>query len=108
VSGEVIADVLVACDEALINAFMHSGDVEGHIEVCADVRDHRILLTVRDHGCGFDLGTRDVVDIPDPLLTRGRGLFLIHALMDEVDIRSGAGGTLVGMVKRLEDPGAHR
>jgi len=103
-----MADIVLACDEALINAFMHSGDVEGHIEVCADVHDHRILLTVRDRGCGFDLGTRDVVDIPDPLLTHGRGLFLVHALMDEVDIRSGAGGTLVRMVKRLEDPGAHR
>jgi anti-sigma regulatory factor (Ser/Thr protein kinase) len=97
-------DVLLAADEAYINAFMHSGDVEGEVAVHAEVRAGRILLEISDGGCGFQPDSLDVWSQPDPLKNHGRGLFLIHHLMDDVHVRSsatGRRGTCVRMVKDL-------
>jgi anti-sigma regulatory factor (Ser/Thr protein kinase) len=104
-------DVLLAADEAFVNAFMHGGDVGGTVTAQADVRGDRVLVTIWDDGCGFDVEALDVRSRPDPQSAHGRGLFLIHHLMDEVEVRSrgavrgavsraSAGpGTLVRMVK---------
>ena len=104
-------DVLLAADEAFVNAFMHGGDVEGTVTVRADVQSDRVLVTICDDGCGFDIDALDVRSRPDPQSAHGRGLFLIHHLMDEVEVRSHAAvrgaagrgaagpGTLVRMVK---------
>lgn len=81
-------DVLLAADEAFVNAFMHGGDVEGTVSVRADVQGNRVSVTICDDGCGFDVGALDVRSLPDPQSAHGRGLFLIHHLMDEVEVRS--------------------
>jgi len=101
VPPEVAGEVLLAADEAFINAFMHSGDVAGAVEVRVEVRDEHILVEIRDRGCGFDTAAVDVGSTPDPLMSHGRGLFLIHHLMDQVEVRSRETepGTLVRMVK---------
>ena len=99
------ADVLLAADEAYINAFMHSGDVEGEVDVRAEVRAGRVLVEISDGGCGFELGSVDVWSRPDPFKTHGRGLFLIHHLMDDVKVRPGDAhgrGTCVRMVKDFQ------
>lgn len=83
-------DVLLAADEAFVNAFMHGGDVEGTVSVRAGVRDNRVSVTICDDGCGFDIDALDVRSRPDPQSAHGRGLFLIHHLMDEVEVRSHA------------------
>ena len=83
-------DVLLAADEAFVNAFMHGGDVEGTVSVRADVQDNRVSVTICDDGCGFDIDALDVRSRPDPQSAHGRGLFLIHHLMDEVEVRSHA------------------
>ena len=96
------ADVLLAADEAYVNAFMHSGDVGGEVDVRAEVRAGRVLLEISDGGCGFELGAVDVQSRPDPFNAHGRGLFLIHHLMDDVNVRAGGAGghgTCVRMVK---------
>ncbi len=95
-------DVLLAADEAYINAFMHSGDIEGQVDVRAEVRAGRVLVEISDGGCGFEPGAVDVRSRPDPFETHGRGLFLIHHLMDDVHVRTGGAdgrGACVSMVK---------
>jgi anti-sigma regulatory factor (Ser/Thr protein kinase) len=94
-------EVLLAADEAFINAFMHSGDAAGRVDVRAEVRAGRVVVEIRDRGCGFDPRSIDVEAVPDPLATHGRGLFLIHHLMDDVEVcsRKRGAGTLVRMVK---------
>src|SRR5664280_809960 len=82
--------VVLAADEAFVNAFLHSGDVAGAVEMRAQVLDGEVLVEVRDRGCGFEAGTADVDTMPDPLVSHGRGLFLIHHLMDKVEVRSPA------------------
>jgi anti-sigma regulatory factor (Ser/Thr protein kinase) len=96
-----VNEVLLAANEAFVNAFVHGGDVTGAVTVRAQVLDGRVLVEIRDRGCGFDTQAMDIVATPDPLVAHGRGLFLIYQLMDQVDVRSpGSGqGTLVSMAK---------
>ncbi len=96
-----IDEVLLAADEAFINAFMHAGDVDGAVTIQAQVRADRILVEIRDRGCGFDVEALDIAAIPDPLVAHGRGLFIIHQVMDQVEVRSNdrGQGTLVRMAK---------
>ncbi len=99
----IIDQVLLAADEAFINAFMHAGDVDGAVTLRAQVLGDQVLVEIRDRGRGFDVRAQDTVTTPDPLVTHGRGLFLIHQVMDQVEVRSPAGGqgTLVRMAKRF-------
>ena len=63
--------------------------------------DREVLISVRDEGEGFDSRV-----VPDPteaqrlLLTHGRGLHLMKALMDEVWFEEN--GTVVRMRKRMK------
>jgi anti-sigma regulatory factor (Ser/Thr protein kinase) len=99
VGGRVKREVVLAAEEALTNAIIHAGDVYGEIRVAASVLDGAVRVEVRDGGCGFDARRVDLTRRPDNRRPRGRGLYLIGRLMDHVDIRSGAGGTCVCMVR---------
>jgi serine/threonine-protein kinase RsbW len=81
-------EIEIAIYEALANAVIHGNheNQEKQVHVaCRCSMDGEVLIIVRDEGEGFD---RRVV--PDPteaqrlLLTHGRGLHLMKALMDEV------------------------
>jgi anti-sigma regulatory factor (Ser/Thr protein kinase) len=104
VPAKAAGEVLLAADEAFTNAFMHSGDVTGEVRVRAEIRESHVLVEIRDGGCGFDTRAVDMTATPDPLLAHGRGLFLIHHLMDEVEVssRNSGSGTVVRMVKRFQ------
>ena len=78
----------VGVTEALANAVLYGNQSDPakivRVEVVLD--PSRIVLDVMDEGQGFDPSS-----VPDPTLpgnlegTGGRGLFLIHKLMDEVE-----------------------
>ena len=81
--------VRVAFEEALANALLHghSGDVEREIEVHWHVTSSFVELQVIDQGRGYDPEA-----IPDPTATEnltlpsGRGLAMIRAFMNEVEL----------------------
>src|SRR5439155_15220880 len=56
---------------------------------------HDALPILVDDGPGFDGQLPDVDVIPDTEEERGRGLFMVQALVDECTIRSGDTGTVV-------------
>ncbi len=94
-SDDEVADVLLACGEACANAVEHAyrggGDGELTVElVLDDDRELRLRVT--------DTGRWRVVPAPGD---RGRGLPLMRAVMDAVDVARGAGGTVVTMRRRL-------
>lgn len=64
----------------------------GLIDITLDLaRDGRLSGSVRDHGCW-----RENVLVPDGAMApRGRGLGLIRAVMDQVEVVTGSGGTTV-------------
>jgi anti-sigma regulatory factor (Ser/Thr protein kinase) len=96
-----VNEVVLAAEEALINAIAYAGDAEDTILVSAWVRRGAASVEVRDVGRGFDVRGIELDTTPDAERLHGRGLFLIHNVMDEVEITSGVRGTTVHMVRRL-------
>jgi serine/threonine-protein kinase RsbW len=100
VPSAIADDIVLSTQEACNNVIVHGADGSGGVRVTASFSDHRVYVEVRDHGRGFDAGRIRPDRTPDPLCPRGRGLFLIYHLMDDVEVRSGSGGTVVRMSKR--------
>ena len=97
----VVYDVVLAADEAFINAVGHAEAVDDPIRVTARVSENEATVEVRDGGPGFAYHKADPPSAPDVLRSNGRGVFLMERLMDEVSVRSGRSGTTVRMVRRL-------
>jgi serine phosphatase RsbU (regulator of sigma subunit)/anti-sigma regulatory factor (Ser/Thr protein kinase)/PAS domain-containing protein len=96
-SDDEIADVLLACGEACANAVEHAyrgGGGELIVELILD-DDRQLRLRVTDTGRWRS--------VPAPG-DRGRGLPLMRAVMDAVDVARGAAGTVVTMRRRLGAP----
>jgi len=103
-SKEAEEEIEIAIYEALANAVIHGNHENDEKQVhvaCRCSMDGEVLISVRDEGEGFDSRV-----VPDPteaqrlLLTHGRGLHLIKALMDEVSFEEN--GTVVRMRKRMK------
>jgi stage II sporulation protein AB (anti-sigma F factor) len=103
-SSEKIDEMTHAIIEACINAREHSGCADNRIYlrfVGTSIGGPRIDVWITDHGRGFDPGeARSRRPAPGMAHKRGRGLQLIEAHMDEVDITTQqGGGTTIHMVK---------
>jgi len=96
VPENVVSDVIMSLQEACKNAirFAHSKrDIDVILAVDADA----IQLVVHDHGVGFapTIRTEAPRTPPDPLTQHGRGLFLMGALMDDVQIVRDHGAVVI-------------
>ena len=98
---DVVCDVVLAADEAFINAVAHAEAADDPIRVTACVSESEASVVVRDGGSGFTLRRSAAQPVPDVHSVSGRGVFIIERLMDEVSVRSGRGGTTVRMVRHL-------
>lgn len=100
---EVSSEILLAAGEAAANANRHGRRTEGRSEIRVSCHFDRpnVVLSVADDGPGFDPAAIQVDELPDPFAAGGRGLFLMRALMDDVDVDSSADGTTVTMARRL-------
>ncbi len=86
-------ELLTACGEACTNAIRHaSGPLRSDFEVHAGVVEGSVEVRVRDQGKWRERRT-DV---------GGRGLPIIEAYVDELDVRPSPAGTEVRMRRRLE------
>ena len=99
--AKVIYDVVLAADEAFINAVGHAGAADDLIRVTARVSESEALVEVQDGGGGFSLRGSAAPSVPDVSRAHGRGVFLMESLMDEVSVRSGRRGTTVRLVRHL-------
>jgi anti-sigma regulatory factor (Ser/Thr protein kinase) len=93
---QLIDDVLIATGEACANAIEHGYLLAtGHeVALSAATSGVDLLLTVTDNGSWIPQDRP-----PDP--RRGRGLDLMRALMQQVEIDAGPGGTVVRMRTRM-------
>jgi anti-sigma regulatory factor (Ser/Thr protein kinase) len=73
--------VVLAVHEAMVNAQRHAGGVT-HAEARFD--GQALVVEVADRGAGFQLPTR--TGVPDVDAERGRGLFLIQELTEDVRV----------------------
>jgi serine/threonine-protein kinase RsbW len=96
---EAIEDIKVAVSEACNNAICHGKNDEGAYEVSCELGENCLVVSVVDQAGGYDpSGYRE----PSLVIPKegGLGLFIIKALMDEVDIFTELGeGTKIKMVK---------
>jgi serine phosphatase RsbU (regulator of sigma subunit)/anti-sigma regulatory factor (Ser/Thr protein kinase) len=100
VTAEEAMDIAMACNEAAANAIEHAYREEGSapavVEVAARCEpDGALEVSVRDRGRWRR--------IPAPG-DRGRGLPLMRAVMERVDVSTGSEGTVVTMRRRLSRP----
>jgi serine/threonine-protein kinase RsbW len=89
-------DVVLSLSEACKNGIRSSGT---RVHVRLAFAPEGLRVQVSDGGDGFDVAAQGH-ECPDALAIGGRGLYLIHALMDDVTIAC-EGGTTVTMVKRV-------
>jgi serine/threonine-protein kinase RsbW len=102
---EAVEDIKVAVSEACTNVICHcKPNREDSYEVACEVGDGRISISVVDKAGGYDIEKYQRTAMEhDCLQEGGLGLFIIKALMDEVDIFSELGmGTRIKMVKYLK------
>ena len=98
VDEEVVADVLLALDEAVSNAIRHGSQGGELVSVKAD--GGWIEMVVRDGGPTPHL-PRLPAEPPPALQTGGRGLWLILQLVDEVRLQRIDEGTRLVMRRQL-------
>lgn len=88
--------IVMACSEACTNAIEHAGaGPDETIAFEAVLRDGEVDVTVRDRGHWRD---------QRPPSDQGRGLDLIDALMDDVQLSTTTEGTVVRLRRRLTEP----
>lgn len=96
--GSLLWDLMAATSEAVANAVEHGGACGEHGSILLTIEwsDGEIAVAVCD--CG-----RFTSALPSPDLdaTSGRGIPIIAALMDRLEIEAAAGGTQVRFGKRL-------
>ena len=85
VDREPSADLEIALTEACANVVRHATGTD-HFEVCLDVGDQRCAIDVVDTGSGFDPTQAGEPVRADSV--RGRGLYLIKALSENVRMHS--------------------
>ena len=99
---EAIEDIKVAVSEACTNIVCHSHDnLDFTYSVVMELEENKLTIIVKDTGVGF--GVEDYeAPTPDEPREGGLGIFIMRALMDEVDIVSEPGvGTKISMTKHL-------
>ena len=80
-------NVPVALSEALSNAILRgNADGKGKVRVRAVIRDDAVVFDITDEGPDFDMDAKRVEPTPENITREeGRGLFLMHRLMDRVE-----------------------
>lgn len=101
---EKLPGLLLAVTEAVTNAIIHANKCDETKKVTMNVlkNDHKLTITVKDAGKGFD-----PEKVPDPtapenlLKDSGRGLYLMKIYMDELKYNITPSGTETILVLNL-------
>jgi anti-sigma regulatory factor (Ser/Thr protein kinase) len=87
------ADCELALVEACNNLINHNANIRDAISVHAQATPFDLTITIRDTTAGFEWPAQPT--LPDSSAERGRGIYLMHALMTQVEyIRNGANNEL--------------
>ena len=94
-------DLNLVLTEAMANAIQHAneGDPAKEVHIEISIVDQRLIIRVFDFGQGFDV--KQYVKPRHPLEEHGRGIYLIHTIMDEISYLPTDTGHVLEMSKNL-------
>ena len=94
-------DLNLVLTEAMANTIHHANmddpDKEVHIEI--SIISQRLIIRVFDFGEGFDV--KKYVKQGQPLDEHGRGIYLMHTIMDDISYQPTENGHVLEMSKNL-------
>lgn len=101
-SDEDKDSLAIAVTEIVGNAIVHGNkkNIDKKVTIDFEYKDDKIMVTVEDEGAGFN--EKEIANPLEPenlLKESGRGIFIVRALMDKVDIIRGTTGTQVRLLK---------
>ena len=104
VEESVIADIAISVSELVNNAIVHGNKFARDKSVTIKLAhlNRTLTIAVSDQGCGFDPGR-----VPNPLAQEnlmkevGRGIFIVHQLMEKVEIIPSTHGTTIAITKTI-------
>ena len=101
-SDEDKDSLAIAVTEIVGNAIVHGNkkNIDKKVTIDFEYKDDKIMVTVEDEGAGFN--EKEIANPLEPenlLKESGRGIFIVRALMDKVDIIRGTTGTQVRLFK---------
>jgi serine/threonine-protein kinase RsbW len=94
--------VAISVIEACSNAIQHgraSETPDAELDVVFHVYDEQLVILVHDNGPGFEPDL-DATSAPDLLSPRGRGIFIMRSMMDDV-VFDFSNGTMVKLTKKV-------
>ncbi|HYV51262.1 MAG TPA: ATP-binding protein [Dongiaceae bacterium] len=93
--------VAISVIEACTNAIQHGNGQDSGVPVGVtfELDSDQLTILVHDEGKGFHPTPEDAMSPPDLLAVRGRGIFIMRSMMDQVDFDF-SNGTTVSLVKR--------
>ena len=95
-----LADIEIAVGEAVTNAILYgSPSAESRVVLAYGFAGPDFVIKIRDEGAGFDPGTVRMEEDTDAL--GGRGIRLMRALMDRVDLHYDGRGMVALLHKKL-------
>jgi len=108
---DTASQIAMVTREAGVNAVLHGNkkDPNKRVTCCFELTDSELVIQIADEGEGLDPDA-----IPNPLAPEnilkpsGRGVFLMRAIMDEVEFRRLAPGTEITMIKCRPEKGERR
>jgi serine/threonine-protein kinase RsbW len=99
-----IADVAISLSEALTNAIVHGNksDPKKKVSIQVELKPDKAIICVTDQGKGFNHSCiRNPVKKENLLKEKGRGIFILRSLMDQVEIENKANyGCCLTMIKK--------
>ena len=96
----------ISITEIVSNAISHGNKLDKNKKVTITyyLSPQKITITVQDEGKGFNVDKVANPLAPENLLKEsGRGIYIVRALLDEVEFETNSTGTLVRMVKTAKN-----
>lgn len=99
---ELAYHINLVLTESMTNTIRHAheGDPAKEVHIIISIQGNNLVIKVFDQGQGFDISKAPIPKFKC-LDEHGRGVFIIHSLMDSVVYRKSDEGNVLEMVKAL-------
>ena len=104
VEESTIADIAISVSELVNNSVSHGNKSDDGKTVAVSIakKGDDVEIKIEDQGTGFDpQAISNPLDEENLLKDTGRGIFIVNALMDKVDVQTTKDGTITTITKSI-------